>query len=94
MVSRLGDCEALVRTAAKECLAKAGEGSHPSPGGSLNPQLWHSQPCRSFFFPSNRMNSISRDLHIPNQNQHGNAAQLAVMWPQVLWGGGWGVYGT
>ena len=51
VVSRLGDCEALVRTAAKECLAKAGEGSHPSPQGSLNPQLWHSQPCRSFFSP-------------------------------------------
>ena len=33
MVSRLGDCEALVRTAAKESLAKAGEGSQPSPGG-------------------------------------------------------------
>ncbi len=39
VVSRLGDCEALVRTAAKECLSKAdGE-------GSLNPN----SPDRCFF---------------------------------------------
>lgn len=93
MVSRLGDCEALVRSAAKECLAKAGGlGSQPENLEVLNRSCGKLvQPCLAVVFfllhhGFNGMNSISRQ--IPNKNQHGNATQLAVMWPQVLWCGG------